>query len=82
MDIDMSILRALERDKEISLDIVVDALEQALLTAYHKTPGAKEKARVEIEHAVAKQRQRSSPGWPRWRANHANPSCNHPLTAR
>jgi N utilization substance protein A len=49
MDIDMSILRALERDKEIGLDIVVDALEQALLTAYHKTPGAQEKARVEID---------------------------------
>jgi transcription termination/antitermination protein NusA len=49
MDIDMSILRALERDKEISLDIVVDALQQALLTAYHKTPGAQQRARVEID---------------------------------
>ena len=49
MDIDMSILRALERDKEISLDIVVDALEQALLTAYHKTPGAQPQARVAID---------------------------------
>jgi transcription termination/antitermination protein NusA len=49
MDIDMSILRALERDKEIGLDIVVDALEQALLTAYHKTPGAQQRARVEID---------------------------------
>jgi N utilization substance protein A len=49
MDIDMSILRALERDKEIGLDIVVDALEQALLTAYHKTPGAQPKARVSID---------------------------------
>ena len=49
MDIDMSILHALERDKEISFDILVDALQQALLTAYHKTPGAKEQARVEID---------------------------------
>ena len=49
MDIDMSILRALERDKEIGLDIVVDALEQALLTAYHKTPGAQQRARVQID---------------------------------
>jgi N utilization substance protein A len=49
MDIDMSILRALERDKEIGLDIVVDALEQALLTAYHKTHGAQQRARVQID---------------------------------
>jgi transcription termination/antitermination protein NusA len=54
MDIDMSILRALERDKEISLDIVVDALEQALLTAYHKTPGAQPKARVEIDRRTGR----------------------------
>ncbi len=40
MDIDMTILRSLEREKEISFDILVEAIEQALLTAYHKTPGA------------------------------------------
>ncbi len=49
MDIDMTLLRALEREKEISLDILVDALEQALLTAYQKTPGAQPKARVELD---------------------------------
>ena len=49
MDIDMNVLRALEREKEISFDIVVEALEQALLTAYHKTPGAVERARVELD---------------------------------
>jgi N utilization substance protein A len=49
VDIDMSILHALERDKEISFDILIDALQQALLTAYHKTPGAKAEARVEID---------------------------------
>src|SRR6476469_1157221 len=37
MDIDLTLLRALEREKEISFDILVDALEQALLTADHKT---------------------------------------------
>ncbi len=42
MDIDMSILRMLEREKEISFDVLVEAIEQALLTAYHKTPGAQE----------------------------------------
>jgi transcription termination/antitermination protein NusA len=49
MDIDMSILRALEREREISLDVLVEAIEQGLLTAYHKTPGAKEHARVELD---------------------------------
>ena len=39
MDIDLSILRMLEREKEISFDVLVEAIEQALLTAYHKTPG-------------------------------------------
>ena len=49
MDIDLSLLRALEREKEISFDILVDALEQALLTAYHKTPGAQDHARVVLD---------------------------------
>ncbi len=49
MDIDMSILRSLEREKEISFDVLVDAIEQALLTAYQKTPGARDKARVVLD---------------------------------
>jgi transcription termination/antitermination protein NusA len=49
MDIDMAILRSLEREKEISFEILVEAIEQALLTAYHKTPGAQENARVELD---------------------------------
>ena len=49
MDIDLSILRSLEREKEISFDVLVEAIEQALLTAYHKTPGAQDKARVELD---------------------------------
>ncbi|MGZ4487910.1 MAG: transcription termination/antitermination protein NusA, partial [Nocardioides sp.] len=49
MDIDMAILRSLEREKEISFDILVEAIEQALLTAYHKTPGAQSRARVELD---------------------------------
>jgi N utilization substance protein A len=49
MDIDMTILRSLEREKEISFDILVEAIEQALLTAYHKTPGAQPTARVELD---------------------------------
>jgi transcription termination/antitermination protein NusA len=49
MDIDMAILRMLEREKEISFEVLVEAIEQALLTAYHKTPGAREHARVQLD---------------------------------
>ncbi len=49
MDIDMSILRALEREKEISLDVLVDAIEQALLVAYQREAGAQEDARVDLD---------------------------------
>ena len=49
MDIDMSLLRMLEREKEIPFTVLVEAIEQALLTAYHKTPGAQEDARVELD---------------------------------
>ena len=51
MDIDLNILRMLEREKEISFDVLVEAIEQALLTAYHKTPGAREQARVELDRS-------------------------------
>ncbi len=49
MDIDMAVLRSLEREKEISFEILVEAIEQALLTAYHKTPGAQTEARVHLD---------------------------------
>ena len=49
MDIDLTILRSLEREKEISFDVLVEAIEQALLTAYQKTPGAAEQARVLLD---------------------------------
>ena len=37
------------REKEIKFEVLVEAIEQALLTAYHKTPGAQEHARVELD---------------------------------
>jgi N utilization substance protein A len=49
MDIDLSILRMLEHEKEIKFSVLVEAIEQALLTAYHKTPGAQERARVVLD---------------------------------
>jgi len=49
MDIDMQALRLLEREREISLDVLVSAIEQALLSAYHRTPYAHQRARVEVD---------------------------------
>lgn len=40
MDIDMSALRGLVREKEISFDLLVEAIESALLIAYHRTDGS------------------------------------------
>ena len=50
MDIDMSALRLLERERDISLDVLVAAIEQALLSAYHRTPDAYPHARIELDH--------------------------------
>jgi len=49
MDIDMGALRLLERERDISLDVLVSAIEQALLSAYHRTPDAYSRARVELD---------------------------------
>ncbi|MCW2600397.1 MAG: nusA [Frankiales bacterium] len=49
MKIDMTVLRSLEREKDISLDLVVEAIESALLSAYRHTEGATPHARVELD---------------------------------
>jgi len=49
MDIDLSILRMLEREKEISFDVLVEAIEQALLTAYQRATESSHPARVELD---------------------------------
>ncbi len=43
-------VRALEQEKGISADKLMDALEDALLSAYKKTPGAAKYARVDLDH--------------------------------
>jgi len=48
MDIDMSALRGLVREKEISFPLLVEAIEAALLIAYHRTEGSRRHARVEL----------------------------------
>ena len=49
MDIDLSVLRSLESEKDISLDQAIKAIEDALLVAYHKSEGASTSARVEVD---------------------------------
>jgi len=49
VDIDMAALRSLESEKDISLELVAQAIEDALLIAYHRTEGAAPRARVELD---------------------------------
>ena len=49
MDIDVSALKALVREKDLSLDLVVETIEQALLVAYHRTEGAAQRARATLD---------------------------------
>jgi N utilization substance protein A len=47
--VDIAALRSIEREKEISFETVIDALETALLTAYKHTPHSMPHARVAID---------------------------------
>ncbi|WP_026460829.1 transcription termination factor NusA [Schaalia suimastitidis] len=49
MEIDMTALRMVEQEKGVALDTLVDAIEEALLKAYHNLPGAISQARIEID---------------------------------
>lgn len=49
MDIDMAVLRTIEKDKEIPLDVLLTALEEALLNAYDKTEHPVRGARVHLD---------------------------------
>jgi N utilization substance protein A len=48
MDIDLTALRGLEAEKDISMDLAIKAIEDALLVAYHKADGTATMARVEV----------------------------------
>jgi N utilization substance protein A len=48
MDIDLSALRGLQTEKDISMDLSIKAIEDALLVAYHRSEGAAASARVEV----------------------------------
>jgi len=47
--VDIAALRSIEREKEISFETIIDALETALLTAYKHTPHSMPHARVAID---------------------------------
>jgi transcription termination/antitermination protein NusA len=49
VQVDITALRSIEREKEISFETIVDALETALLTAYKHTPHSMPHARVVID---------------------------------
>ena len=52
MDIDVSALKGLTRERGLSLDYVVEAIEQALLVAYTHNPGSVEQARVQLDRVT------------------------------
>lgn len=54
MDIDLSNLRMLEKERDISIDTLIPMIEGALLLAYHKQPGAIKDARAEIDRKTGK----------------------------
>ena len=66
MDIDVSALKALVREKDLSLDVVVETIEQALHVAYMHTAGAAERARVSVDrktgHVVVMASERDEEG--------------------
>jgi N utilization substance protein A len=49
VNVDIAALRAIERDKDIPFETVLEAIETALLTAYKHTEGHETHARVEID---------------------------------
>ena len=49
MDIDLTALRALERERGISLDVLIPAIEQALVLAYQRTEGHHRHSRAELD---------------------------------
>ncbi|AOS62649.1 transcription termination factor NusA [Actinoalloteichus hymeniacidonis] len=49
MNVDIAALRAIERDKDIPFDTVLEAIESALLTAYRHTEGHHPHARIDID---------------------------------
>jgi N utilization substance protein A len=49
VNVDIAALRAIERDKDIPFETVIDAIETALLTAYKHTEGHQSLAKIDID---------------------------------
>ncbi|CAM3664170.1 transcription termination factor NusA [Kibdelosporangium persicum] len=49
MNVDIAALRAIERDKDIPFETVIEAIETALLTAYKHTEGHEPHAKIDID---------------------------------
>ena len=49
MNIDMAALHAIEVDKGITVDVVIDTIKTALLTAYRHTEGHEADAHIDID---------------------------------
>lgn len=52
MDVDVAALKSLVAERNLSWATVKSGIEQALLVAYHHTPGAQQIARVELDPAT------------------------------
>ena len=49
MNIDVTALKAVEREKGIPADTVIEAIESALVTAYRHADGAAKHVRVHVD---------------------------------
>jgi N utilization substance protein A len=49
VNVDIAALRAIERDKDIPFDTVIEAIETALLTAYRHTDGHEPHAHIDVD---------------------------------
>jgi transcription termination/antitermination protein NusA len=49
VNVDIAALRAIERDKDIPFETVIEAIETALLTAYRHTDGHQPHARIDVD---------------------------------
>ncbi|KTR37247.1 MULTISPECIES: transcription termination factor NusA [Rothia] len=54
MDIDMSNLRLLEKEREIPVETLISMIESALLLAYEKNPGAIRGARAHVDRTTGR----------------------------
>lgn len=50
----MAVLRSLASEKEVSVDVVIETIERALLLAYQRGEGAHHHARAELEQSTGK----------------------------